>query len=57
MLLELERKLGGMGYLECRRGSAERIPIDYVFANMPLHHVEEPPRAIRELAGWRPHDL
>jgi len=41
--------------VERRVGSAERIPIedeavDYVFANMLLHHVEEPSRAIREMA-------
>ena len=43
------------GSVDCRLGRAERIPIDdeavdYVFANMLLHHVEEPSRAIREMA-------
>ena len=40
---------------DCRPGSAERLPIDdssvdYVFANMYLHHVERPPEAIAEMA-------
>jgi len=54
MLDELSRRLP-IGSVDCRLGSAERIPIedeavDYVFANMLLHHVEEPSRAIREMA-------
>jgi ubiquinone/menaquinone biosynthesis C-methylase UbiE len=40
--------------VECRVGTAEAIPIesgsmDHVFANMYLHHVDDPPRAIREM--------
>lgn len=40
--------------LDCRLGNAEKIPIkngkvDYVFANMCLHHVETPFRAIKEM--------
>src|SRR5712692_2536403 len=54
MLDELSRRLP-IGSVECRLGSAERIPIgdeavDYVFANMLLHHVEEPSNVIREMA-------
>src|SRR2546427_2855316 len=54
MLDELSRRMPVSG-VERRVGSAERIPIedeavDYVFANMLLHHVEEPSRAIREMA-------
>ena len=54
MLEKLGRRIPAPG-VERRVGGAERIPIedeavDYVFANMLLHHVEEPSRAIRELA-------
>ena len=40
--------------LDCRVGNAEQIPIenemvDYVFANMCLHHIETPLRAIKEM--------
>ena len=54
MLDELRRRIPVSG-VERRVGSAERIPIedesvDYVFANMLLHHVEEPSRAVREMA-------
>jgi len=54
MLDELRRGIPVSG-VERRVGSAERIPIedeavDYVFANMLLHHVEEPSRAVREMA-------
>jgi len=55
MLREMERKFAGRGELECRAGEAERLPlddaaVDYVFANMFLHHVERPGAAIREMA-------
>jgi ubiquinone/menaquinone biosynthesis C-methylase UbiE len=51
MLAELKRKFPD---LDCRHGEAERLPIpdetvDYVFANMYLHHVERPLTAIREM--------
>ena len=54
MLDELVRR-GLPGSVDCRVGSAEMIPIDdgavdYVFANMLLHHVVEPSKAIREMA-------
>lgn len=40
---------------DARAGDAERLPletgeVDAVFANMVLHHAEDPPRAIREMA-------
>ena len=55
-----ERMLGELGSkfedarVECRVGLAERLPledneVDYVFANMYLHHVESPANAIREM--------
>ena len=55
MLDEPRRRRIPVSGVERRVGSAERIPIedeavDYVFANMLLHHVEEPSRAIREMA-------
>lgn len=54
MLDELRRRIP-VSVVERRVGSAEMIPIedeavDYVFANMLLHHVAEPSRAIREMA-------
>lgn len=55
MLDTLREKLGSTSALDCRLGDAERLPIDddavdYVFANMYLHHVESPAAAIREMA-------
>lgn len=40
--------------IDCRMGEAEKLPIDddsvdYVFANMYLHHVEFPQSAIKEM--------
>lgn len=40
--------------IDCRVGEAEKLPmndesVDYVFANMYLHHVEFPERAIQEM--------
>jgi ubiquinone/menaquinone biosynthesis C-methylase UbiE len=54
MLAEMRNKFAGLDELDCRVGAAERLPIpdsavDYVFGNMVLHHVEEPPAAIREM--------
>ena len=54
MLAEMRNKFAGLDGLDCRVGAAERLPIpdsavDYVFGNMVLHHVEEPPAAIREM--------
>src|SRR5207244_13130942 len=54
MLDELRRRIP-VSVVDCGVGRAERIPIDdgavdYVFANMLLHHVGEPSRAVREMA-------
>ena len=40
--------------IDYRTGDAEKLPVkneevDYVFANMYLHHVEDPPTAIKEM--------
>ena len=63
MLAELGRKFarqlgplhGDRPGLELRAGDAAALPladgeVDYAFANMFLHHVEDPAGAIRELA-------
>jgi ubiquinone/menaquinone biosynthesis C-methylase UbiE len=55
MLEEMRRKFGECGAVEYRIGEAESLPLedssmDYVFANMFLHHVDLPPAAIREMA-------
>ena len=55
MLEEMRRKFGEGGAVDYRIGEAEALPledrsVDYVFANMCLHHVDTPPAAIREMA-------
>lgn len=58
MLAELRGKFrhaGEDGRLTVLEGQAERLPlpsasVDFVFANMFLHHVEDPAAAIREMA-------
>src|SRR5574341_663361 len=55
MLEILRSKFKETPSLECWVGEADRLPleegaVDYVFANMYLHHVESPPAAIREMA-------
>jgi ubiquinone/menaquinone biosynthesis C-methylase UbiE len=55
MLEEMRRKFGEGAAVEYRIGKAESLPleersVDYVFANMCLHHVESPSAAIREMA-------
>lgn len=55
MLARLEGAFAASGRLDARYGESERLPIgdasvDYVFANMYLHHVESPGDAIREMA-------
>ena len=52
MLEKLKKKFPA---LDCRRGEAEGLPleddaVDYVFANMYLHHVERPSEAIKEMS-------
>lgn len=53
MLEEIKIKFNKMP-VDCRLGSSENLPlendsIDYVFANMYLHHVESPENAIKEM--------
>jgi ubiquinone/menaquinone biosynthesis C-methylase UbiE len=55
MLEEMRRKFGECDAVEYRIGDAESLhledgSVDYVFANMVLHHVDSPPAAIREMA-------
>ena len=55
MLKEMGEKFQGVDTIDYRLGEAENLPIedkvvDYVFANMYLHHVENPPVAIKEMA-------
>jgi ubiquinone/menaquinone biosynthesis C-methylase UbiE len=54
MLEVLKQRLSGLGRFDCRIGHAELIPIedgsvDYGFANMFLHHVDDPAAAITEM--------
>ncbi len=54
MLMEMQKNSSDTGRLECRQGTAEQLPVkertmDYVFANMYLHHVETPYVAIAEM--------
>ena len=55
MLSEMRKKFSGVAEVDYRRGSAESLPIDdesvdYAFANMCLHHTENPPLAVGEMA-------
>jgi ubiquinone/menaquinone biosynthesis C-methylase UbiE len=55
MLAEMKNRFGEGGAVDYRIGEAEALPlenrsVDYVFANMYLHHVDSPPEAIREMA-------
>jgi len=54
MLEELRKRIVNVGEVDCRVGEAEKLPlsdgsVDYAFANMYLHHVESPPKAIKEM--------
>lgn len=54
MLETLKRKFGLDAFIDCRVGTGEKLPIDdssvdFAFANMYLHHVEDPLRAIKEM--------
>ena len=54
MITELRHKFSGNKQLECRKGKdlelpIESVTIDYAFANMYLHHVEDPARAVAEI--------
>lgn len=55
MLAELRAKFASTGRLTALEGAAEALPlpdasVDYVFANMFLHHVDDPQRAVAEMA-------
>lgn len=54
MLAQIRRKYGKNRNIKYRAGTARKIPmrantVDYVFANMFLHHVDVPPSAIDEM--------
>jgi len=54
MIEALGRKFAAADGVECRPGTAEALPmedasVDHVFANMLLHHVEDPPGVVREM--------
>lgn len=55
MLVEMKSKFAGLGAVGLLRGEADRLSlsdasVDYVFANMLLHHVESPGEAVKEMA-------
>ncbi len=54
MLAEMRKKFSSVEGIEYRLGKAEKLPIpdeavDYVFANMYIHHVGSPQEAIKEM--------
>jgi len=54
MLAEMRKKFSRDAGIEYRLGEAEKLPIpdeavDYAFANMYIHHVESPLKAIKEM--------
>jgi len=54
MLEEMKKKFSSAEGIEYCLGEAEKLPIpdeavDYAFANMYIHHVESPPKAIKEI--------
>ena len=51
---EMKEKFASVKEIEYRLGEADKLPIpddtvDYAFANMYLHHVKSPPKAILEM--------
>lgn len=55
MLEVMRGKFPGSAAVDCRVGTAEQIPLEahsvrHAFANMCLHHVEDPAAAIRDMA-------
>ncbi len=55
MIMEMKKRFNGIDAIDYRIGEAEKLPIsnegvDYVFANMFLHHTETPKLAILEMA-------
>ena len=54
MLAEMKRRFAAVDGIDYHQGEAEKLPVpdetvDYAFANMYLHHVESPLKAIREM--------
>ncbi len=54
ILKEMKKKFADVETIDYRVGQAQNLPIsdamvDYAFANMYLHHVESPPKAIEEM--------
>ena len=54
MLKQMKMKFADSGNIDYRLGDAGNLPIknniiDYALANMYLHHVDNPPKAIREI--------
>lgn len=54
MLSQMQSKFGTFPEFKCRLGTAEALPIEdgmvkYVFANMYLHHVEDPAAGVKEM--------
>ena len=54
MLARMRNKFKSFDGVDYRLGNAESLPlpdqaVEYVFANMYLHHVESPPEAIKEM--------
>ena len=55
MLEEMQQKFASFAGIDYRVGEAESLPlpdgtVDYVFANMYLHHVASPLQAVKEMA-------
>lgn len=55
MVERMRKKFGPTASIDYRQGVADRLPIangevNYAFANMYLHHVDDPPKAIKEMA-------
>lgn len=54
MIQEMKKKFQDTDLVDYRLGESENLPLEsgsvhYVFANMYLHHVENPPAAIKEM--------
>ncbi len=55
MLKEMQKKFSTFNTIEYRLGDSEYLPLkdeeaDYAFANMYLHHVDDPGKSIKEMA-------
>ncbi len=55
MLDQMQHKFNEKAQIDYRQGNAERLPVednalDFAFANMYLHHVEDPAKAIIEMS-------